>query len=73
MSDIERHKNFVANAIDTLEKLNLYPDLNFEEDSQHGDEFFKYLEYVNDQSDKKIPQGDLHNRKKKLHQKMMII
>ena len=57
MSDIEIHKSFVANAIDTVEKLNLHPDFNFEKDSQHGGDFFKYLEYVNDQLNKKIPQG----------------
>ena len=48
----------MENAIDTLEKLKLHPDFNFEEYSQHGDDFFKYLEYVNDQLDMKISQGE---------------
>ena len=46
VSDIERHENFVANAIDTLEKLKSHPDFNFEEGSQHGDDFFKSVSYT---------------------------
>ena len=73
MSVIERPKIFVANAIDTLEKLKLHPDFNFEENSQHRDDFFKYLEYVNDQLDKKILQGECAHPKKGTSSKMMII